>query len=287
VLISELYKKGVKLLQEAGLADPELEVSLLLAHYLQKSRSHIYLSGSETVPEKVGTEIEEALRKRLDRIPLAYIIGEQEFWSLPFIVSPDVLIPRPETEELLEIVLSVAHDSPFEIKNILDLGTGSGVIAIVLAMEFKQASVVAVDRYMAALKITGQNIVRQGLSKRVHRLCSDWGSACSNTKWDLIVSNPPYVAREVMADLQPEVRKEPGTALDGGKHGMETISVLASQLEGLLKPGGWFFMEMGYDQEEQVLKLFQALIAFENIKVHKDHAGLPRVLQAQKKINQE
>ncbi len=282
MLISELYKHGVKLLNDAGIADSELEVSLLLAHFLQKSRTYIYLFGSETVSENSRTKFENSLAKRLERFPLAYIIGEQEFWSLPFTVSPDVLIPRPETEQMLEMVLSAVQDYPCKVENILDLGTGSGAIAIVLAKEIEQASVVAIDRSMAALKIAQTNILRHGLSNRVHCLCSDWGRSVAPLKWDLIVSNPPYIAGDVMDDLEPEVQKEPGSALDGGIHGMETIQVLASQLQKLLKPGGWFFMEIGYDQEQYVLDLFHSFSCFEKIRVRKDHAGLARVLQAQK-----
>lgn len=282
MLISDLYKNGVKLLDGAGIPDAGLEVSLLLAFILNKSRTNIYLTASETVSEETKTRFEKVLAQRLKRTPLAYITGEQEFWSLPFSVTPDVLIPRPETEQMLEMVLACVKDSVFRIEKILDLGTGSGAIAIVLAREIDNALVVAVDRSIAALKITKQNINKHNLSKRVHCLCSDWGKAVQNEQWDLIVSNPPYIASDVMASLDPEVQKEPGIALDGGVCGIEAISVLVAQLEGLLKPGGWFFMEIGYDQEDAVGNLFSSLPFFNDIAVRRDHAGLPRVLRARR-----
>lgn len=282
MLISELYTDGVHLLKDAGIVDAELEISLLLAHILGKTRTHIYLSGSENVSENAGNEFTYALAKRLERMPLAYITGEQEFWSLPFTVSPDVLIPRPETEQMLEMVLSVIEDWSLKVENVLDLGTGSGVIAIVLAKEIAQASVVAVDQSLKSLKIAKSNVVRHGLAARVQCLCSDWGASVRNGEWDLIVSNPPYVASDILHSLAPEVQKEPLAALNGGKYGMESIYDLVFQVEQLLKPGGWFFMEIGYDQERYVEDLFQSIPSFEKVTVRRDHAGLPRVAQARK-----
>lgn len=281
--ISEFYTRAVRLLAEADIPDADIEASFLLGHFLHKSRAEIILAGSQVLLPPERRNLEYHLSLRLQRIPLAYVIGEQEFWSLPFIVNSDVLIPRPETEQLLEIILRTLKDHGRMVRWVLDLGAGSGVIASVLAIELPEARIVAVDRSMPALAVVQENIKKFTLGSRVFPVCSSWGQALRNNQWDLIVSNPPYIAANVMADLTPEVRAEPWSALDGGYQGMEDIAQISQQLPLLLKDNGWFFMEIGYDQKELVLDLFDSLPCFDNIVVHDDYAGLPRVLQAHKK----
>lgn len=280
--IVDFYTKAVQLLAEAEIPDSEIEVSFLLGHLLQKNRAEIFLAGSDVLSPQNLKKLDHLLALRLQRLPLAYVIGEQEFWSLSFNVTPDVLIPRPETEQLLEIVLRTLKDHGNIVNWALDLGTGSGVIASVLALEIPDAKVVAVDRSMAALKVVQGNIQRHGLAGRILPICSNWGDALHAGQWDLVVSNPPYIAANVMADLSPEVKTEPRTALDGGIKGMEDICEIADQLEALLRPNGWFFMEIGFDQKKLVLDLFHATPGFTDIVVYHDYAGLPRVLQARR-----
>jgi len=282
VTVAEFYKKAVHLLAEADIPDPEIEVSFLLGHILNKSRAEVFLAGSEPLSLENQKKLADLLSDRLRRIPLAYVIGEQEFWSRTFSVTPDVLIPRPETEQLLQIVLRTMEDHGNMVRWALDLGTGSGVIASVLALELPLLKVIAVDRSIAALSVVEKNIHRHNLEARVLPLCADWGGALQATSFDLIVSNPPYIADDAMADLAPEVRQEPWTALDGGHQGMEDIIRIAGQLERLLNNGGWFFMEIGYDQKELVLELFQGIPGLTDVAVHHDYAGLPRVLQARR-----
>ena len=281
--VSEFYTLAVSLLTAAHIPDPEIEASLLLGYLLDKSRAEVLLAGPEHLAANDVKKLEQQLSLRLQRLPLAYVVGEQEFWSLPFTVTPDVLIPRPETEQLLEIVLRTlkTHDSC--VRWGLDLGAGSGVIASVLALELPEARIVAVDRSLAALAVVCRNIKRHALSTRVFPLCASWGQAVTPGCWDLIVSNPPYVAAAAMATLAPEVQAEPKSALDGGRDGMEEIRIICHQLADLLQPRGWFFMEIGFDQKELVLDLFHANPCFSDVAVHHDYAGLPRVLQARKK----
>jgi release factor glutamine methyltransferase len=283
VTVSELYQNAVEQLAAAAISDPELEASFLLGHLLNKTRAELLLFGSASISKNDASAFKQCLSRRLDRIPLAYVIGEQEFWSLPFFVNPHVLIPRPETEQLLDIVFKTLEKQCDQPTHILDFGTGSGVIASLLALKFPKALVVAVDRSMAALRVAQKNFNRHDLADRVVPICGSWGQAIKHGKWDLLVSNPPYVAHEAMHGLQLEVQKEPVSALDGGKNGMEEISKIAGQLDLLLKPKGWFFMEIGFDQKEFVLDLFHSMPYFKDVQVHADYAGLPRVLQARKR----
>jgi len=284
VTVADFYKKAVHLLAEAEIPDPEIEVSFLLGYLLNKSRAEVFLAGPDSLSLDHQKKLDDLLNERLRRIPLAYVIGEQEFWSRTFSVSPDVLIPRPETEQLLQIVLRTMADHGNMVRWALDLGTGSGVIASVLALELPLARVLAVDRSMAALQVATQNITRHNLAARVLPVCADWGGALQSEGFDLIVSNPPYIANDAMSDLAPEVKTEPWTALDGGHQGMNDIVKIAGQLERLLNDGGWFFMEIGYDQKELVLELFQGITCMIEVAVHHDYAGMPRVLQARKRV---
>ena len=283
--ILELYQKGAARLHEAGIPDASLEAELLLGHLLEISRAHIFLHGNQPISADSEISFNQMLLQRLTRMPLAYIIGQQEFWSLPFFVAPQVLIPRPETEELLEIILRQISQQPSFKGKILDLGTGSGVIAIVLARELSSSNVLAVDRSLDALLIARRNAERhlEDGGHRLELLCSSWAGALkADNSWDLIVSNPPYVAYEALNGLEPEVLNEPIQALDGGEKGMEAIRKIAVSLPGLLKEGGWFFMEIGYDQKEYVLDLFNGMAEFDQVMVHNDYGGQPRILQARR-----
>ena len=291
--VKDLFRQTVQRLEDAGIAGAELEATLLLAHQLGVDTVTVYLSDQETLSSENLELFEDLLNRRLKREPLAYILGRKEFWSLEFDVTKDVLIPRPETEFLVETVLQVLENetnSPDSSFTILDLGTGSGVIAIVLAREIQSARVLGIDFSQAALQVAVKNAAKHGVSDRVHFLNSDWFTAIkSGEKFDLVVSNPPYVAREILDKpcgnspdaLQPEVvGHEPRRALDGGLQGLQSIYQISDGLLSFLKPGGWFFMEIGADQAGEVVNHFNGIAGFGHIRVFKDYAGLPRVFQA-------
>ena len=293
--VKDLLRKTKQRLEDAGITGAELEASLLLAHLLGVDKVRVYLSGQDTLNSNDLGLFEALLTRRLNREPLAYILGRKEFWSLEFNVTKDVLIPRPETEFLVETVLQAFKyeaSSPNRSFNILDLGTGSGIIAIVLAREIQSASILAIDYSEAALQVAVKNAAKHGVSDRVHFLNSDWFAAIkSGEKFDLVVSNPPYVAREILDKpcgnspdaLEPEVvGHEPRMALDGGLQGMQSILQISDKLLSFLKPGGWFFMEIGADQAGEVVNHFNGIAEFGCIKVFEDYAGLPRVFQARK-----
>ncbi len=294
--IKTVFQNAVQRLKQAAIADPELEVSLLLSHVLKMERTAVLLAGDDALHDDQLEIVEKIISRRLAREPLAYILGEKEFWSLPFNVSKDVLIPRPETEFLLEKILAVLKNSAGSSGHpvtIMDLGTGSGIIAIVLARELKAANVTAIDYSHKALKVAYHNAKRHNVAARINFInCSWFDGIKTKTQFDVVVSNPPYIARETLAkpcgkstgSLQPEVGNfEPRLALDGGESGVQEIRRIAAGLGGVIKSGGWFFMEIGADQEKAVSDIFAGTAAYENVEIYNDYSGLPRVFQARKR----
>ena len=281
--IRELFRETVQRLQTGGIEEAEIEAFLLLGRLLGLSRSQLVLGGEQPVSPATIRNWEEFLARRLRREPLAYILGEWEFWSLPFEVTPAVLIPRPETELLLETALEPLKAGPATVR-LLDLGAGSGIIPIVLARELPQAAVYSVDCSCAALAVAARNARRNGVAGRVHLIASDWLRGIRRQPFfDAVLSNPPYIDCRVLADLQPEVRDfEPQLALDGGRDGLEIIAALSRDIAAVLKPGGLIFMEIGFDQGESAPAIFEAVGCYRDIRVRRDYAGHPRILQAHK-----
>ena len=285
--ICELLQESAVILAKSGIETPEIDSELLLGFCLGKSRTELYLAAQTVVDPNTLNGYRSLLQRRADREPLAYILGFQEFWSLDFTVSPAVLIPRPETEQLLETVIRSYQKQPFGTGAIADLCCGSGVIAVVLAKEL-QREVVAIDISLEALRITKENCDRHGVSHLVSLVQSDLLSGFLKLpQFACVVSNPPYVSREEMDNgLQIEVEQyEPHLALDGGKKGLEVIERIRNQLTTRLSPGGKVFMEIGADQGQELNKLFTVKSTqkqtFNAVSVQKDYAGHDRIFQAQ------
>jgi release factor glutamine methyltransferase len=284
--VQQLLTSATQSLENAGVAEAVLEAELLLRHCLDVSRSRLFLLAEHHVDPEQQICFETAVTRRCRREPLQYITGSCEFWSLDFLVGPAVLIPRPETEFLLEHVVSVVKRTPgFSVqypKKILDLCTGSGVIAAVLAREFPLAAVTATDYSEAALEIAHKNFVLHELAGRINLLCADLLTALTQTPlFDVIVSNPPYVKSGDLNGLEPEVRDwEPTLALSGGVNGMETIIKICHDAPYCLKPGGWLFMEIGADIQQAVEQVFCSHGSYTQVRVTQDWSGRPRVVQA-------
>lgn len=284
--LMDLLRFGEKELKKAGVEEYQLDARILLEHCTGKSRTTIFLDGRASVTKDVKNDYLRLLELRKKRQPIAYITGEQEFWSLPFFVSPDVLIPRPETEFLLDRVLALTDPENLERGPILDLCCGSGVIAIVLAKETGK-TVIASDISGKALLTTRKNARRHHLDSQVvpvkGSLLSPFGG---REKLSLIVTNPPYVSRFALNNsILPEVVDyEPHLALDGGENGLLQIEIIRRQLPEVLCPGGECFMEIGADQGEAARKLFMESSTggpdFQQVDILVDYTGRDRVVHA-------
>lgn len=285
--LAELLQYGIEELAQAGVPEYQLDARLLLENCLGITRTELFLSGRAEVDEVLRERFIGCIERRKKREPVAYILGEQEFWSLPFQVTPDVLIPRPETEFLLEKALAMALPLNLDRGLYLDLCCGSGVIATVLAKETGR-QVVASDASFEALQVARKNLHRHQLIGRVHLVQGDLLSPFRQTgqEFSLIVANPPYVSsRELAEALEPEVaRYEPRLALDAGEDGLDVIREIRRQLPRVLCPGGQIFMEIGADQAEAVHRLFavheEGTPAFLDVEILVDYAGRDRVLHA-------
>jgi release factor glutamine methyltransferase len=242
-----------------------------LAHVLGCGRVGLLTHPERVLSPPECEQFESLLQRRLAYEPMQYILREQEFFGLPFEVTPDVLIPRPETEHLVEAVLRLEQKSA-----ILDVGTGSGAIAVALAHTSPESRVTAVDISAAALEVARRNAERHGVADRVTFLRSDLLASVEG-QFDIIVSNPPYVAEEEV--LEPQVaRYEPHSALYAGPTGLEIYNRLLPQAREHLKPGGWLLLEMGFGQSSALTTLLNDWC---NVSFIEDLQGIPRVVQAQ------
>ncbi len=305
-------REGIARLRTAGVSSDTLAAELLLMHALGRDRTWLY-SYPETLIESAAAEKYFALiARRAAGEPTQYLTGKQEFWGLEFEVNPAVLIPRPETEHVIEVALERlgrrGTGAPNTSLRIADVGTGSGCIAVALARELPHAEIYATDISAAALGVAGRNATRHGVSDRVHfvncdllrglggsrhgpprRICDvpcpygENAGGDGETRFDLIVSNPPYVARDDAGQLQREVRDhEPDAALFGGPTGVEIYSRLIEQAGSLLRRGGILVLELGYNSAEHVEELLSPGLSWTHVKITNDLAGIPRVIAAER-----
>lgn len=265
---------------EAGIDSADVDARLLIAHALDIDRNTLFTHGHRILTLDESSAIERLSARRLGREPVAYIVGHKDFWSLSLMVTPDVLVPRPETETVVELVLDsvVGTDGMrLEALRILDIGTGSGALLLALLSEFENATGTGTDISQAALEIARFNAGRNGLADRCTFLACDIGSGLTGP-FDLIVSNPPYIAHADIPTLAPEVRDhEPVAALDGGSDGLTIYRAIAQQAPTLLAPGGRLVLELGAGQEPAVRALL-ADAGLANATVRADLASIPRAL---------
>ena len=255
-----------------------LDAELLLADLLDLDRVGLYLQFDRPLNKAEQTTYRELIKRRAAREPIAYILGKTEFWSLPLKVSPDVLVPRGDTEILVEEALAKMV-GPCRI---LDIGLGSGAIAIALAKENSEATVRGIDISPEAVAIAVENARENEVAGRTEFLVENLADF-SGGPYDLIVSNPPYIPYGDLAGLMPEVRDfEPVGALDGGADGLDAYRAILQQAPGQLVDGGWLLVEIGINQVEDVTRLFTEA-GFVDIQIRDDYGGIPRVVTGMKK----
>jgi release factor glutamine methyltransferase len=284
--IAEAILQGAHDLRRAGVPEPRREAGSLLAHVLGQDRTFIVSHADDPISEEQLERFREDLAARVGRKPLQYITGHQEFYGLDFEVNEDVLIPRPETELLVELALKSAPDAaPF----ICDVGTGSGCIAIALLQQLSRARAVAIDISPAALTVAKRNAARHAVTDRIEFIVSDCFAELDSkkTKFDLIVSNPPYVTDGALAGLQREIRDfEPRLALMAGPDGLAVINRLLLEAPAFLKTGGLVLFEIGFDQSAAIERLMKEPVAgasWKLLEIHPDLQGIPRLVALEKR----
>lgn len=277
-------------LSEKGISSTRLEAELLLAHSLNLQRIQLYTQFDRPLNDKELANFKVLLKRRAEREPLAYILEKKEFYSLDFIVSKDVLIPRPETELLIEKVfkqypphptLLLQQEKDASLK-IIDIGTGSGCIAITLAKHLPQAKITALDISEAALNIAKKNAEKHQVENQIEFIHTDFLSSTSdiqNSKFDIIVSNPPYIASHEIQTLEPELHFEPPRALDGGIDGLDFYKKILPWAFKHIDPKGHLFLEIGYNQKEQLRELAKNS-GFNTYQIFKDLQEIDRIFEA-------
>ncbi len=260
---------------EAGISSSRLEAQVLLAHVLQCSRTALYMGFDRPLAEAELGSYRSLIKRRLGGECVAYLVGEQELWGLPFYVDKHVLVPRPDTETVIEVARSQRADRAAPCR-VLDLCTGSGAIAISLAKELPAATVIATDVSPEAGAIAAKNAERNAVADRVTVRVGDLFAPLAGERFDLIVANPPYIASAVIPTLAAEVRGEPVIALDGGADGLVFYDRICAEAAGFLEPGGALVVEHGYDQAEAVAARF-ARAGFTDITLVHDLGKHPRV----------
>jgi release factor glutamine methyltransferase len=289
--ILKLLKWATPYFKSHDIDSPRATAEILLAHVLKIERIDLYLRYDQPVFSNELAQFKVLIKRRISREPLAYIVGIKEFWSMDFSITKDVLIPRPETEHLVEAVLrllpedSNSGSSP-EPKRIFELGTGSGAIILALASTRTNNLFYASDRSFKAVALARQNARHHRLEKRVNFFCADWFAPLRNgiSRFDMIISNPPYIPTRDLHRLQPEIYKfEPISALDGDTDGLGCLKHIINNAHLYLNRRGRLMLEIGHDQKNDVRKMIDSCRNYENIVFTKDYSGYDRVVQMTKK----
>lgn len=294
--IAQLVAWAENRFKTAGIDTPHLDAEVLLAHTLHISRSCLYSRLQEAVSDSQTTDFRQKVVRRTKREPVAYITGRQEFWSLDFQVNPGVLIPRPDTEIVVETALRLLASSRITAPHILDIGTGSGCIAVALATELPHAQIWAIDKTQVSLSLAQKNAHAHRVGQRITFACGDLLAPVQLGVpfFDLLVTNPPYIASQMLDTLQPEVRAwEPRTALDGGADGLDFYDRLLYDCPDYIRPGGWLVAEIGERQKDALVQLGQKVqlghkqhrLRFQTCR--QDYAGRDRVVVFQKAADVE
>lgn len=277
--VSASLKLATEKLTAAGVSDALRQAQLLLAAILKKDRVFLIAHAEYELTEEQEKHFSDSVARRARREPLQYILGSQEFYGLDFEVAPGVLIPRPETELIVETAIEILRGKENAV--VCEVGTGSGCIVVALLRELKKLSATALDVSEAALEVARRNAARHGVSDRIEFRISDVYSNLKNERFEMIVSNPPYISAAEMKDLQPEVRDyEPLNALTDEKDGLSIIEKIIADAPAFLKPDGFLIMEIGFGQSDRVRQMFSPNV-WQTCRILPDLQGIPRTVRAQ------
>ena len=284
--ILKLLRWTANYFQERIPENPRMEAEILLAHALGCRRLDLYLHHDQPLEEDELTRFRNLVKRRANREPAAYILGYKEFWSLPMQVTPEVLIPRPDTECLVETVLDTLKKQPHTGQGrLLEPGVGSGAVSIALAKERPELNILASDLNPGAVAVAKRNARRHHLDRRIQFFVGHWLDPLrpDTPLFDFIVSNPPYIPTAELDQLAPEITShEPVRALDGGPDGMQCITALIRSASVFLKPGGYLVLEMGCDQKSRVEAVVNGCPQYSEMDFRKDYAGHHRVVRLRK-----
>ena len=275
--INEIVKNGIINLKEKNIEEPILKIRMLVASVLNKPKEYVIAHSEDELDEIHEKKILDGIEQLRNYIPIQYITNNQEFMNLNFYVDENVLIPQPDTETLVEEVINEYKEKKCEI---LDLCTGSGAIAISLAKYINESNIVASDISMKALQIAKLNAEKNLVRKKIEFIESDMFNKIYKDDFDIIVSNPPYIKTKVIEKLDRQVKNEPYIALDGGADGLKFYKIIIENAYKYIKNEGKVFLEIGYDQKNELINLFKENNHYENIYSKKDLGGNDRIIVA-------
>ena len=272
--IFEILRSATTKLETSGIETARLDAEVLLAHILNCKRLYLYVDATKNLSPAQISRYENLIEQRTKKIPVAYLTGQREFMGLNFVVTPDVLIPRPDTEILTQFAIEKLSD--FENPIFADLGTGSGAICISILKYVKNAKAAAVDTSQDAVNCAKFNAEKFGVDDRVNFFVGNLFEPLRGQKFHAIISNPPYIPTKYLSTLQDEVKREPKLALDGGIDGLDFYRRIIDDAPNFLFSGGFLAVEIGINQSVDVRKLFAK--NFTNIEIFRDLAGIERVV---------
>lgn len=278
--VGSILKWTEQYFREKGVESPRLDAEILLSHVLEKERIYLYVEFDAPLERQELARFRALVKQRAMRVPVAYIVGYKEFMGLRFSVTPDVLIPRPDTEILVEAALGRLEK--LSAPRLLDIGVGSGAILLSLLAKLPEATGVAVDISPEALEVARRNAEALGVAQRVVFRCGDLYAPVAGETFDAVLSNPPYIPEADLAALAPEVRKEPRGALAAGRDGLDFYRRLTARGAEFVRADGFLALEIGVFQAAAVAALAEGMQGFGKAEVLKDYGGIERVVLARK-----
>ncbi len=275
----QICKSAENRLKESGVFSYTVEVEMIWEFLLDVDRLNVYLHGAELVDDKLVKQFDDIIKKRLTRYPLQLILGESYFYGRRFVVTPDVMVPTPETELLCELAINYIKNENIVSPEILDIGVGSGVISVTVASELADAELTSVDISEKAIIVAKENAQNHNIDDRIDFVLSDrFKNVPAEKKYDLILSNPPYISEEDYKGLEPEVLADPKISLVSGFKGMDMIELLVAEAPEYMKEGGRLMFEIGYNQSELVFEITGKDERYKSITILKDLNDIDRVV---------